>query len=351
MDRVAFSVDGKEFYYCFSDHWFNTADAKIKYFKYTDDRWQGPTVLNSNLYGPSFSNDGLAMFLLGKKGEVWRSGRTAKGWTPPSIYIKANYGLYDFMPTNSGIFYIASNYGRGKIGDWSSYDFSTLRISGKDTLVQSLGRPLNTEGFDGDFYIAPDESFMIISTRETKDFECELYISFHKTDRTWTNPKSLGALINDGTAHRWGEYVTPDKKYLFYTRGTSEKDCHIMWVRFDDLLHSLRQSDFAPYVRADLQDQSIRSGQPFTFRIPDTAFVDDDGNETLRYSARLESGEALPGWLKFNATTRVFSGMGPDAGVYRVGVTATDPSGAATSSTFSIMVKMGKREGKAGGQP
>jgi hypothetical protein len=56
------------------------------------------------------------------------------------------------MPVNSGLFCAASNYGRGAIQDWSSYDFSVLRISGKDTTLKSLGRPLNTTGFDGDFY-------------------------------------------------------------------------------------------------------------------------------------------------------------------------------------------------------
>lgn len=40
--------------------------------------------------------------------------------------------------------------------------------------------------------------------------------------------------------HRWGAYVTPDSKYLFYTRGTSAKDSAIYWVRFDTLLESLR---------------------------------------------------------------------------------------------------------------
>jgi hypothetical protein len=48
------------------------------------------------------------------------------------------------------------------------------------------------------------------------------------------------ALINNGLAHRWGQYVTADNKYLFYSHGTSEKDCAIYWVRFDKLLESLR---------------------------------------------------------------------------------------------------------------
>jgi hypothetical protein len=101
---------------------------------------------------------------------------------------------------------------------------------------------LNSNGFNGDFYIAPDESYMIISAKESATFESELYISFRNEENTWSVPVSLGPLINDGTAHRWGAYVSPDRRYLFYTKGTSEKDCSIYWVRFDGLFKKLRAS-------------------------------------------------------------------------------------------------------------
>ena len=117
-----------------------------------------------------------------------------------------------------------------------------MPASDADTSIRDLGSPLNSPGFNGDFFIAMDESYMIISTRETKDFECELYISFRKKDKTWTNPQSLGPLINDGRAHRYGQYVSPDGRYLFYTRGASEKDCAVYWVRFDRLLNKLKQA-------------------------------------------------------------------------------------------------------------
>ena len=86
---------------------------------------------------------------------------------------------------------------------------------------------------------------MIVSAKETKDFNSELYISFRRTDRTWTIPLSLGPKINQGMAHRWGQYVSPDGKYLFYSYGTSEKDCAIYWVRFDSLLTRLRKAALA----------------------------------------------------------------------------------------------------------
>ena len=117
-----------------------------------------------------------------------------------------------------------------------------MPVSDADTSIQNLGSPLNSPGFNGDFFIAMDESYMIISTKETKHFECELYISFRKKDKTWTNPQSLGPLINDGLAHRYGQYVSPDGKYLFYTRGENEKDCAIYWVRFDRLLKKLKKA-------------------------------------------------------------------------------------------------------------
>jgi len=116
-----------------------------------------------------------------------------------------------------------------------------LTVSEGQVSVKSLGRPINEPGFNGDLYIAPDESYMIVSANETKTYESELYISFREPDATWTVPISLGSKINDGLAHRWGQYVTPDGKYLFYCRGTSEKDCAIYWVRFDRLLKSLQK--------------------------------------------------------------------------------------------------------------
>jgi len=89
-----------------------------------------------------------------------------------------------------------------------------------------LGKTINTPAFDGDFFIASDESYIIISAKETPTYESELWISFRKKDKTWSNPQSLGDKINKGLAHRFGQYVTPDGKYLFYTKGTSEEDCN-----------------------------------------------------------------------------------------------------------------------------
>ena len=243
LGRVVFSKDGKEFYYGFARHWFDFNGTGVKQIIFDGEKWNKPKVLIKDLATPTLSIDEMKLFFGGQNSDVWQVEKLDNIWRTPTLFLDKKYGLYNFQPTNSGTYYVASNANQGSKNDYSTYDFCTLTISKTDTVIKSLGAPLNTPGFDGDFYVAPDESYIIISANETKTYECELYISFRKADKTWTIPKSLGANINDGLAHRFGQYVSPDGKYLFYTKGTGEKDCNFYWVRFDKLLDKLRREE------------------------------------------------------------------------------------------------------------
>jgi hypothetical protein len=246
MDRSTFSADGKEYYYCNAQSWFNSGKTRVRYFKFDGKKWQGPFTLVQGYYAPTFSTDGQTLYLSGGKGDgkhrfLYAVHRQGDGWTQPEVYWKLNFGFYDYMPTNSGTGYVGSNARQGDKFNFKTYDFCSFHINGADTVIQSLGPEINTPGFDGDFYIAPDESYMVVSYKEKPDYECELGISFRRADGSWPAPVNLGPLINDGDAHRWGEYVTPDGKYLFYTKGHNDKDCHLYWVRFDTLKKRLLQ--------------------------------------------------------------------------------------------------------------
>jgi hypothetical protein len=240
MGRVAFSQDGKEFYYTQSTSW-TKGSAWIKMVRYSGHNWGHPAVIAEQLMSPTLSIDGSMLYM--RKGgmkNVWLEHRTADGWSAPTVFLEKQFGLYDFMPTLSGNDYIGSDPDADDVKNGIAYSFSVMTVAGNDVKVKSLGRPINEPGFNGDLYVAPDESYMIVSAKESATYESELYISFHKADGTWTQPVSLGPKINDGVAHRWGQYVSPDGKYLFYSHGTSEKDCAVLWVRFDRLLKSLR---------------------------------------------------------------------------------------------------------------
>jgi hypothetical protein len=58
LDRVAFSPDGKEFYYCYNTKWFSSENLKIKYFRHIENEWRGPFILNEHFDSPAFSVDG-----------------------------------------------------------------------------------------------------------------------------------------------------------------------------------------------------------------------------------------------------------------------------------------------------
>jgi hypothetical protein len=59
--------------------------------------------------------------------------------------------------------------------------------------------------------------------------------------------------------------------------------------------------------------------------------------DKLTYTATLQDGSALPGWLSFNATTRTFSGTSPNVGAsYTLRVIATDQFGASVPANFTF---------------
>ena len=245
-DRVAFSPDGKEFYYPSSNIWYDVKLAKIRYFKYAHGKWNGPFVLNEGYIAPTFSVDGRKLYIEG--GKVVRkhfiisqsSRKTDGSWTDPTVYLSVTYPLYDFMPTIDGTCYAGSTVHADT--SRKDMDISEFKMRTGDTTIRSLGAPINTTAFEGDFFVAKDASYLIVSTKETDSGESELWISFHKADGKWTPPVSLGPEINTGLLHRWGQYVSPDGKFLFYSAGHSPQDCRIFWVRFDQLLAKLKKS-------------------------------------------------------------------------------------------------------------
>ncbi len=240
LGRVAFSPDGRQFFYGNNDAWFSSEHQRLSYFRFDDasQKWQGPVMLARYYSTPTFAMDGKT--LLVRSGYIEKMHETPNGWSAPECWLKRNYPLFDYMPTLSGRAYVGSSGTWGKPSNASDWQFAVMPADIHDTSIKSLGQPLNSPGFNGDFYIAPDESYIIISAKETPDYECELWISFRNAEDKWSQPQSLGPAINEGKAHRFGQYVSPDGKYLFFTKGTSPKDCGLYWVRFDGLLSKMK---------------------------------------------------------------------------------------------------------------
>ncbi|MBN1363231.1 MAG: PD40 domain-containing protein [Syntrophaceae bacterium] len=72
-------------------------------------------------------------------------------------------------------------------------------------------------------FIAPDESCLIFCSNG------DLYICFRKPDGSWTDRVNLGEPINSKERERF-PVVSPDGKYLFFTRWTPDHDEDVFWV-------------------------------------------------------------------------------------------------------------------------
>jgi hypothetical protein len=66
--------------------------------------------------------------------------------------------------------------------------------------------------------------------------------------------------------------------------------------------------------------------------------MEDDGNNTLIYHAKLTNGSPLPLWLTFDTISGTFAGTPAIIETLNIKVTATDTAGAAASTNFKIMV-------------
>ena len=329
-ERIAISDDNKEIYYTEVHNYYPISGDTIRYYRYSGSNWTGPFILFQNYLAPALSVNCDTMYFQNNSSvyKSFFSVRNGINWSNPQRLLANLNSAHYLQVTNSGNYYISSHPESG-IG---ANDWCRLLISGADTTASSLGLPLNTIADNLDFFVSRDETFMILSKGGLK-------ISYHKNDGGWTNPKSLGSQINFGL-NEWGPYVSSDNKYLFYTTGTipDYSDVYVYWVRIDSLMDSLMQTNFVPYVKNPVPDQAAIKGELFTFTISDTTFIDDDGNNTLTYSAKLTNGSPLPAWLTFNTISGTFSGTPEITGSLNIRVTATDTAGAAASTNFKITV-------------
>lgn len=340
IERFAISDNGEEI--MFNEMKFDRSISRLISCTYINGKWNEPVSLFENLFAPSLSPDGNILYMLKfaqNNTETWYTQKNGSSWNSPQLFTNLQVDLYYFQLTGKGNYFAANSVSDGNLGN---LDICKVIKNGTSLKFINLGRPINTDNNDGEFFISRDESFIILGANESiSGNNRDLYISFRKKDSTWTNPKSLGVLINDGT-DKWGPYVTVDNKYLFYSRTLLTLDptkYNTYWVKIDNLLDSLKHTNFEPYLKNQIKDQSVSVKHSFIFTIPDTTFLDDDGNNTLTYSASLDNGNTLPSWLSFNPNKRTFSGMPKIIGKLVIKVTATDKANASVSCNFEFQIK------------
>jgi len=327
-ERITISNDGKDIYYSEIKGYYPNTGESIKKYSFSDGKWTEPVTLFEGYAAPALSVTGDTMFVE-TNFETFISIKNVAGWSKPMRILTELDSAHYYQVTGNGNQYISTKSGKGTgLSDWCK-----ISDIGADTTAVSLGRPINTEGENLDFFVSKDESFIIVTNRP------RFGISYKKEDGNWTNPRNFGPKIDFGLGS-WGPYVTPDNKYLFYTTGTKPdySDVHVYWVRFDALIDSLKHTNIPPYCKNKIKSQSAFVGDKFSFTVPDDTFYDEDGNYSFQYSATLIDGSPLPSWLSFEAPTKTFSGTPTSPGELKILLSAKDKGEASGLGAFKLSI-------------
>jgi hypothetical protein len=232
-----FSADGKEFYYC------TEVDKKpeIWMIRLVNNSWTNPEKLMTHeKYGyndPFLSHDGKRLFFISDRAlngqgekkdiDIWYIERTKAGWSEPinaGREINTDKNEYYISFTNKGTIYFASN-GDTTPTNEKNYDIRSAEFTkGKFQPSKKLSSAINTENYEGDVYISPDEMYIIYcSERPNNKGKGDLYISFKNANGQWTPSKHMESISTE--AYEFCPFVTNDQKFLFFTRSGE-----IYWV-------------------------------------------------------------------------------------------------------------------------
>jgi Tol biopolymer transport system component len=199
-----------------------------------EKRWTRPQLVpfSGRFYDGEFSlsPDGNALYFTSNRplagtGEpedyynLWVATRTKNGWTEPSSLGSSinsqNPDLFPHSPsvTSDGTLYFYLRT-KDEQGNWDIY--SSRLVEGSYIKPERLGDEINSDQWEFDPFIAPDESYLIFCSRAPGGYGAsDLYISFRKEDGSWTKALNLGDKVN---SIRWefSPCITPDGKYLFF---------------------------------------------------------------------------------------------------------------------------------------
>jgi Tol biopolymer transport system component len=186
---------------------------------YANNQWSSP--VQSFFYGKevSFSPDGSKIFYY-TSNDIFYVEKQGSGWgTPvrlgPNVNTTSYTEYYPSIVQNQSMYF-------SKAGSDDTWATARLMFSeykdGEYQPAVDLGLPINNGGALH-AWVAPDESYMLFNSPRTGSFtQLDIWASFRNQDGTWGDPKNLGLTINSGADAILCPKVSPDGKYLFFTK-------------------------------------------------------------------------------------------------------------------------------------
>lgn len=242
-----FSGDGKEFYYAA----IVNKKPQILCSRFEMNQWTKPAiVLASDKYeynDPFLTPDGTKLFFISDRAmdgqgdkkdfDIWYIDRKKGGWSDPinaGRAINSAKNEYYMSFTADGTMYFSSN-SETKPDNDKNYDiYYSKLIDGSFQRAQKLNNTVNSEQYEADVFVSPDETYLIFCGERSDGFgKGDLFISFKNDKGEWQKAKNMGKSINT-QAYEFCPFVSSDGKYLFFSR-----DGDIYWMS-TDVIKTLR---------------------------------------------------------------------------------------------------------------
>lgn len=225
-----FSPDMKEVYWCNRYRRDGIPLGEIFFMTCVNGIWSKPqvtpfTAMNMVDCNPALTYNGNRLYFVTcrptnqiQNYDIWVVNRTEKGWSGAESLgapVNTDYGDGGPSVAKNGTLYFFSNREGGKGG---TDIYRSKLVNGRHTEPENLGDGINTECFEYNSFISPDESYILFARyNNDKGFgKGDLYISFRKEDGSWSRAKNLGNNINTAKEES-SPWISPDGKYLFFT--------------------------------------------------------------------------------------------------------------------------------------
>jgi len=226
------SPQGNEIYFTIQQPRF--LNSTILRMQKTSGKWSEPEVAPfSGKYRDLeafFSPDGNSIFFSSdrpvtgtepkKNFDIWKISRLANGHWGEPMHLDTNVNsdkdeFYPSVAKNGDLYFtVAASYGKGK----EDIVMCKPTKDGGYTKPESLPEAVNSPNYEFNAFVDPDEQFILFTSYGRSDDMGggDLYISHKDKDGNWLPAKHLPAPINSA-AIDYCPYITPDKKYFFFT--------------------------------------------------------------------------------------------------------------------------------------